>query len=72
MLRPILFPLAADGTSPGSTGEQSRGGRLEDRGRPVPARDELLEPVTLDGADDLVGYEPGIGDQSLQQAIAEA
>ena len=65
MLRPILFPLAADGTSPGGTGEQSRGGRLEDRGRPVPPRDELLEPVALDGADDLARYELGVGDQSL-------
>jgi hypothetical protein len=55
MLRPILFLLAAHATSAGGAGEKSRCGRLDDRGRPVPARDELLEPVSLDAADDLVG-----------------
>jgi hypothetical protein len=71
VLRPVLFLLAAHATSAGGAGEQSRYGRLDDRGRPVPARDELLEPVSLDAADDLVGHEIGVGDQPLQQAAAE-
>src|SRR5439155_2941731 len=72
MLKPILFPLAADGTSPGGTGEQFREGCLDDRSGPVPAGDEPLEPVSLDGADDLLGHQIGLGDQSLQQSTPEA
>src|SRR6476646_4060601 len=72
ILRPILFRLAADGTSAGGPGEQSRSSRLDDGGGPVPVGDELLDPISLDGPDDLLGDELRLGDELLQQPAAQA
>jgi hypothetical protein len=67
----ILFLVAANSTRPGDAGEHARDGRLDDRGRPVPAGDELLEAVALDAADDLLRDELGFGDYPLQGTAAE-
>src|SRR5947199_6989134 len=68
----ILERSAPNVASAGHPSKRRWGGGLEDRGWPVPARDELLDPVSLHGARDAVGDEIGLADEPLQQAVAEA
>src|SRR6185312_1514372 len=68
----ILIRFAARTESSRSTGEQPGRRGLSDRGRPVPARDELLDPISLDRLNDPPGDEVGLRDEVLEEAMAEA
>src|SRR5204862_7057194 len=68
----LLIRVAAHVAGAGRAGGRCGGGRLNDGGRAVPARDELLKPVSLDRTDDTLGDEVGFCDQCLEQAVAKA